>query len=79
MKIKFTSHSVERSLQRVGLTGVDLNRMITDLIKKGKIKEEKIFKDGIHHYWIKGKGIRLTFNGNILITVVKKQPKVKEQ
>lgn len=73
MKIKYTSHSVERSLQRLGMTGVDFNRQILDSIEKGKIKTDKLFKQGLHHYWIKlnGKRIRLTLNTNILITIWK--------
>lgn len=72
MKIEFTSHSVERSLERLGMTGVELNNYLQKQIGREKIKPEKIFKKGIHHYWLKGKGIRLTLNTNILITVWKK-------
>lgn len=72
MEIKFTSHSVERSLERIGMTGVELNNYIRQQINNGKIKSDKIFKKGIHHYWLKGQGIRLTLNTNILITVWKK-------
>jgi len=72
MKIEFTSHSVERSLERVGLTGVELNKLIQTKISRNKNISRKIFKEGVHHYWIKGTGIKLTLNGNILITVWKK-------
>lgn len=66
MKVEFTSHAVERSLERLGLTGVELTNLI-----KNKVKPEKIQKKGVHHVWIKGKGIQLVMNGNKIITVWK--------
>lgn len=72
MDIKFTSHSIERSLERLGLTGVELFHLI-----KKKVKPNKINKKGIHYIWIKGKGIRLTMNGNKIITVWKQARKSK--
>ena len=72
MKLEFTSHAVERSLERTGMTGVELNNIIQNKISRNKNIANKIFKKGIHFYWIKGTGIRLTLNGNILITVWQK-------
>lgn len=71
MKIKYTSHSVERSLERIGLTGVELNMHIARSIVRGHIKPNRIFRDGIHNFTfkIKGQKIKLILNKNVLITV----------
>ena len=68
MEIKFTSHAVERSLERLNLTGVELLRLLKF---KFKHNPDKLLKKGIHYVRLKIKKqtIVLTINGNIIITV----------
>lgn len=72
MEIKFTSHAVERSLERLDLTGVELLRLLKF---KFKDKPHKLIKEGLHYVRLKIKKqtIILTMNGNIIITVFKQQ------
>lgn len=75
MELKFTSHAVERSLERLDLTGVELLRMLKF---KFKHNPEKLIKQGIHLVRLKinKQTIVLTMNGNIIITVFKQRKNV---
>lgn len=70
MEIKFTSHAVERSLERLDLTGVEL---LKHLRLRFKDKPHKLIKDGIHlvRTKVKRQTIVLTMDGNKIITVFK--------
>lgn len=64
MKLKFTSHSVERSLERTGMTGVQLNHFLMKKIKP------KHFKSKVPKYfWIRG--LKVLMKNNLIITVFK--------
>lgn len=66
MDIKFTLHAIERSLERTGMTGVELK-----ILAESKLKPKDLLHEQPKPVWIKGKRIKLIMVKDLVITVCK--------
>lgn len=64
MNLKFTIHAIERSLERTGMTGVQLK-----LYLNKKIKEKHVNSKSPKFFWING--LKVLMKNNLVITVWK--------
>ena len=66
MELKLTLHAIERSIERIGMTGVELK-----ILAESKLKPKDILHEKPKPVWIKGRRIKLIMVKNTIITVCK--------